>query len=617
MTTKTKKKLKIHSENILPIIKKWLYSEKDIFVRELVSNACDAISKLKHLKDIGEVKDIDGQLRIDIDIDAEKKILKFSDTGIGMNGKEVEKYIAQIAFSGAEDFMEKYQTQKEGDQMIGHFGLGFYSSYMVSSKVEIDTLSYKDKSKAALWSCDGSPEYELIEGQRKQRGTEISLFIDEDNQEYLDANNVRKILDRFCAFLPYPIFLNGSQINKKDPLWLKPSSECSKEEYVEFYRQLYPFEEEPLFWIHLNVDYPFHLKGILYFPKMRKDFDFSKNNIKLFCNRVFVSDSCKDLIPEYLTVLKGAIDSPDIPLNVSRSYLQMDRTVRQLSQHISKKVADRLSSLYKTDREKFLEAWEDVNLVVKLGAMQDDKFYNKVKDFLIFQNLEGQWTTVEEYLENNAEKNPKKVFYTQKLDDQSQFLQLYKKQGVEVLVCHHPIDKHLIGFLESKQTDIKIQRIDGALDEAICDSSRENTLLDAEGKTQSGKLADFIRSKIEDKDLEITAKSLADDHLPAFIVFDEQARRMRDYMLSADPNKLEDADKLVGKKNFVVNTNNKLIQSLPSLSDEQPTLAKELLEHIYDLALLSQQEMTPNRLANFVSRSSQVLEKLAQKATEK
>ncbi len=369
----TGKTLKIHTENILPIIKQWLYSDKEIFIRELISNACDALHKCKVLREHKETDIPDEELRISLSIDKKEKTLVFADTGIGMTSDEVEKYIAQIAFSGAEDFLGKYKSNAEKDQIIGHFGLGFYSAYMVAHKVTIDTLSYLPGAESAFWSCDGSSEYFLEKGQRSTRGTEITLHVDKDNEEFLDEERLKSIIQRYCAFLPFPIYLNGTRINDKEPLWLKNASECTDADYLQFYRALYPNESDPMFWIHLSVDYPFHLKGILYFPKITRRFDWSHNSIKLFCNRVFVADNCKDLIPDYLMILRGAIDSPDIPLNVSRSSLQMDKTVRQLSQHISKKVSDRLSSLYTSERDTFIKTWPDIEMIIKLGILQDEK----------------------------------------------------------------------------------------------------------------------------------------------------------------------------------------------------------------------------------------------------
>lgn len=599
--------LRIHTENILPIIKKWLYSDKDIFVRELVSNACDALHKIKILRDRGEALPQESAARIDLIIDAKARTLKIVDTGIGMTADEVENYIAQVAFSGAEEFLGKYKSQNEGEQIIGHFGLGFYSAYMVSEKVEINTLSYQEKAEAVFWSCDGSSSYQIGAGTRQEQGTEITLFIDKESDEFLEEVRLRTILQRYCSFLPFPIYLNGTQINEKEPLWIKSAAQCSDKEYIDFFHQLYPFEPDPIFWIHLNVDYPFNLKGILYFPKVNRRFDWNQSNIKLYCNRVFVSDNCKDLIPDYLMVLRGAIDSPDIPLNVSRSYLQMDRTVRQLSTHISKKIADRLATLYLNEKEKFLQGWSDVEMIVKLGILQDQKFYEKAKEFLVWKNLNQEWTTLEEYLERHREKYKDKVFYTTEENRASAFLDLYKSQGIEVLYVNAHIDTALMSHLESKIPSLKFQRIDGAIEDSILDSSREKTLLDADGKTQAGKIADLIRSALSSDKIEVEAKSLANDSLPAFIVFDEEQRRMRDYMaLSQQSLPLG----LTDRRTFVVNTNNKLISSLSALHAKDPSLAKEMINHLYDLSLLSQKEFEPSTLADFVQRSTRVLEKL-------
>jgi molecular chaperone HtpG len=606
MTTGT---LKIHTENILPIIKKWLYSDKDIFVRELVSNACDAVQKCRVLRDHGELNTPDDEFRIDIQTDKNARTLVFADNGIGMTAEEVEKYIAQVAFSGAEEFIGKYSTQNEKDQIIGHFGLGFYSSYMVAENVMIDTLSHRSGSEPALWTCDGSTSYTLDKGQQASRGTKITLFIGKDNEEFLEESRLRPILQHYCAFLPFPIFLNGSQMNKKQPLWLKNASDCTEAEYLEFYHLLYPLEPDPIFWIHLNVDYPFHLKAILYFPKITRRFDWNQNTIKLFCNRVFVSDHCKDLIPDYLMILRGAIDSPDIPLNVSRSTLQMDRTVRQLSQHISKKVSDRLSSLYTTEREKFQKVWPDIEMIIKLGMLQDDKFYERSKDFLIWKNLKGEWTRISEYLERHKEEYQGKVFYGVEDQLQSHVLELYKEKNIEILTASSLVDTPLINLLEDKMDDVKFQRIDGAIDESIVDSSREKTLLDAEGRTESFKIADFIRSKLGSDNLTVEAKSLAIDSVPVLLVVDEEMRRMRETMALAQqalpPN-------FAAKRTFVVNTNNKLVQAIYQLKDKDPALAKEMIHHLYELSLLSQRELEPAALSQFVTRSNQILEKMAQ-----
>lgn len=612
----TKKHLQIHSENILPIIKKWLYSNKDIFVRELVSNACDAIRKLKILRDQGSTSATDEEFRIDITTDKSNKTLTFTDTGIGMDVEEIEKYIAQIAFSGAEEFVEKYATNDEKDQMIGHFGLGFYSSYMVAKTVEIDSLSYKEGARPAHWKCDGSSEYELGEGKREARGTVITLHIDEEEAEFLEEANLRKVLNHYCSFLPYPVHLNGSLINSKEPLWVKSPSECADEEYLEFYRHLYPMEEEPLFWMHLNVDYPFHLKGILYFPKMRRDYDLSKSQIKLYCSRVFVSDDCNDLIPNYLTVLRGIIDSPDIPLNVSRSTLQMDRTVRQVGNHISKKVSDSLSALHKSDYDRFIRCWKDVSFIVKLGILEDEKFYERVKPLLVWKTLDGTWTTVEEYLERNRNKTDNKVIYILGDEDRSSFVEMYRQKGIEILCINNQLDTHLLHYLEGKLHGTKFQRVDAAVEETLIDKEREKTLLDAEGKTEASRIADFFRKNLRAANIEVEAKSLASDSVPGFIMIEEQQRRMRDYMKALAPE--GDMGELgsMGKRTFVVNTNNPLVFSIAALEDIDRELSHEMANHLYELALLSQRELDPKALHDFVAHNTRILEKLSEKAIE-
>ncbi|CDZ79698.1 High temperature protein G [Candidatus Rubidus massiliensis] len=608
----SKQNLQIHSENILPIIKKWLYSDRDIFVRELVSNACDAIHKVKILRDQGETQANDEEFKVEIKIDKEAKTLTFTDTGIGMDADEVQKYIAQIAFSGAEEFMDKYKSNKESDQFIGHFGLGFYSSYMVAQKVEINTLSYKENAEPVFWSCDGSAEYIIEKGTRSARGTEITLYIDKDNEDYLEEAKLKQILSHYCSFLPYPVYLGEEKINTQQPLWIKAPSDCTPEEYKEFYRYLYPMEEEPLFWVHLNVDYPFHLKGILFFPKIRRDFDVNKNTVKLYCNRVFVADNCKDIIPNYLMALRGVIDSPDIPLNVSRSYLQMDRTVRQLSNHITKKVADSLNTLYRNDKDRFIECWEDVSMVVKMGVLEDEKFYDKVKDIIIWKDTQGNWITVDEYLNLNKDKTNNKIIYTKDPTHLSHFQELYKQKGIDVLCATSPIDPYLMQFIERKLTPATFQRIDASIDDNLLDKDREKNILDAEGKSEASHIASFIKSLLDEAEVEVEAKSLASDSLPGFVMLDEQQRRMRDYMLSMGPKDGFSGMNLFGKKTFVVNTNNPLVSMARKLHDSHPDLSKEVVKELYQLALLSQREMDPNALNDFINRTNHILEKLTE-----
>lgn len=608
----TKGNLEIHSENILPIIKKWLYSDKEIFVRELVSNACDAIRKVKILRDQGLAKAMDDEFRIDVTINKEQRTLSFNDTGVGMDAEEVVKYIAQIAFSGAEDFVEKYQNHGEGDQFIGHFGLGFYSSYMVADKVDINTLSYKEGAEPVFWSCDGSSQYILEKGTRTTRGTEVILHISANDDEFLEQSRIEGILRRYCSFLPYPIYLNGQKINENEPLWVKAPADCKPEDYLQFYRQLYPMEADPLFWIHLNVDYPFNVKGILYFPKQKVYFDKDKSTIQLYCNRVFVSDDCKDIIPDYLMPLRGVIDSPDIPLNVSRSYLQMDRTVRQLGNHISKKVSDSLANLYKNENQKFIDSWPDISVVVKLGAIEDEKFYERVKEFLLWKNTVGEWTTIESYLERNKEKTKDKIFYTSDDGHNSHFLDVFRQKGIEVLTMNQAIDNYVIHYLERKISPVVFQRVDAAIDENLIDAERENAILDEEGKTAAGRLADCIRSCLGDEHVEVEAKSIASENIPGFIVLDENQRRMRDYLVAKDPSQAFPAH-MFGKRTFVVNTNSPLMGAIQKLNKSHPDLAKDLTKEAFDLALLSQREMDPKDLSNFIKRTGEIMEKLAEK----
>ncbi|MBS3904612.1 MAG: molecular chaperone HtpG [Simkania sp.] len=604
----TQGKLTIHTENILPIIKKWLYSDKEIFLRELISNACDALQKLKILRETEQAPAIKDELRIDVTIDAKKKTLTIADTGIGMTADEVVKYIAQVAFSGAEEFLGKYQSSSNKEEIIGHFGLGFYSAYMVSSQVEIDTLSYQSESEPALWCCDGSIDYTLEKGLRTDRGTAITLHIDAESEEYLNEGKIRDILMRYCAFLPFPIHLNGTHINHEEPLWVKPSSTLTDQDYLQFYRTLYPLEPDPVFWIHLNVDYPFHLKGILYFPKIQRRFEWDKSAMKLFCNRVFVSDNCKDLLPDFLMILRGAIDSPDIPLNVSRSYLQMDRTVRQLSTHMTKKVADRLSSLFSSDREKFIAVWPDLEMIVKLGMLHDEKFYERAKEFLIWKTLNGEWLTLDEYKNRQPDNAKDKVFYTAEEKLSTALIDLYHKQGIGVLLTNAHIDTALMNSIESKSHPVQFQRIDGKLGDHLLDTSREKTLLDNSGKTESARIADFFRAHLGQKDqLEIEAKSLATDTLPAFLIVDEDTRRLRDYLaLSGQPL----PSGLTSKRTLVLNTNNKLVSAIYHLKDKKPELAKEMSSHLYELSLLAQKELDPAALSGFIERNTRVLEQL-------
>lgn len=600
--------LSIHSENILPIIKKWLYSDKDIFIRELVSNATDALNKIRILQE-GTNLSQEENLLISISIQKADKTITISDTGIGMTEEEVEKYIAQIAFSGAEEFVSKYQSATEKDPIIGHFGLGFYSAYMVASKVDIDTLSYLPDSVPVSWSCDGSSSYTLDQGKREKRGTSIILHISPENEEYLQESKLKELLQRYCTFMPFPIELNGKAIGNKAPLWMKAPHECKDSDYLEFHRQLFPMDPDPLFWVHLNVDYPFNLKGILFFPKIKRRVDTQESSIKLFCNRVFVSDQCKDILPDYLMVLKGAIDSADIPLNVSRSYLQVDQNVRSLSSHISKKISDRLASLYKMDREKYIASWSDFEMLLKLGSLQDEKFYDRVKDLIIWKKSESEWTTVQEILDKTEDK---KVYYTTK-EHATPLVQLYKTKNIDIIFAPSPLDTAMLQFLESKLS-ISFQRIDGSLNDHLLDPSKEKTLLDAEGKSESAKIAQFIKNALPDSDtLSVEAKSLSSEEIPALLLFDEQERRLRDYLLLTQG---KDAGFKLSKKTFVVNTNHRLIHLLSQIHHKTPEMSKKVIQGIYDLSLLSQRELDSQELDAAIHRQTEILESFASSLSE-
>ncbi len=611
--------LSIQSENILPIIKKWLYTDKDIFLRELVSNACDAIHKVDVLASQGQTVSPSSQEghSIDITIDAKKKTLSIADSGIGMTAEEVEKYIAQLAFSGAEEFVKKYQEGSDSSEgIIGHFGLGFYSAFMASSQVEIDTLSFLPDATPAFWSCDGSSTYLLDKGTRTHRGTTITLSIAEESEEFLDETQVRAILTKHCRFLPIPITLNGKRINDQDALWTHPAADCSDDQYRTFYRALYPLDPDPIFWIHLNVDYPFRLKGILYFPKLGRSFDPASQNksVHLYCNRVFVSDNCKDLLPDHLMVLRGVIDSPDLPLNVSRSNLQMDRTIRQLGSHISKKIADKLISLHSSSFEEFTRFWPNIELIVKLGILQDEKFYDKVRTCLLWKSSTTEWTTLEDYLTRNQEKAKNKIFYHHDASKDSHLIEMYKKQGIEVLFTSSHLDTPLMSFLEGKQPELQFQRLDGAIDTAILDAGREKTLLDAAGKTEAGKMADSLRALLAEQTTDIEPKSLASDHVHAFLMLDEKNRRLRDYFeLSGQQTETAFA----GKKTLVINTNSPLIQAIHALKERKPDLAKEMALHLYHLTLLDQKELSPDKLTLFLKDAGKMLTYLSQYAHEK
>lgn len=605
MTTKT---LQIHSQNILPIIKRWLYSDRDIFVRELISNATDALRKIDLLE--GESS---GPYRIDVRIDKASKQLIISDSGIGMSSDEVEKYIAQIAFSGAEEFLSHYGDKGEKDSVIGHFGLGFYSAYMVAGNVEIQTKSHRADAAPAHWSCPGESEYTLDEGTRAERGTDVILHVTEEGMEYLEESKLREVLVRYCAFLPYPIYLNEQQITLGEPLWLKPPRDCEDQEYVEFYHKLHPMNPDPLFWIHLDVEFPFRLRGILYFPRISGDFDPSRSSIKLYCNRVFVADNCKEILPEFLSPLQGALDSPDIPLNVSRSSLQMDKKVRQIAGHISKKVCDRLRQLQNDDRKRFIEIWPDIQWVVKVGALQDDKFFERASDWLIWKAVGGEYIALDE-LKKGGESGERKIHYTFQNAGPSPFTQLYLERKLSVIEAHPLIDPPLFSLIERKLPQVRFLRIDSAVEETLVDKSREKTLLDSEGKTQSVKVAEFFQRKLAVDKLQVEAKSLQSDTIPGILIIDEQSRRMRDTWLRQNPPKGGQAETLpswLPPGTFVINTNHPVVSQLEKIEEKHPELCREMAMHLYELALFAQNELPEGKRVDLTQRSMRLMGELA------
>ena len=533
--TNQKGSISIHTENIFPIIKKWLYSDKDIFIRELISNGCDAVNKYKKLISLGEAKGNENY-KIKVSIDKENSALIFEDNGIGMTAEEVEKYINQVAFSGAEDFFNTYKEKmNEENDIIGHFGLGFYSSFMVSKKVQIDTLSYKENATPVRWVSEDGLEFELTQSDnRETRGTTITLFLADDSKEFLEEYTVRNIIDKYCSFLPVDIYLetikteetkedevvDTTPINDTNPLWLKAPKDCTDEEYKEFYRKVFKTFDEPLFWIHLNVDYPFNLKGILYFPKLKNEFELIEGKVKLYNNQVFVADNIKEVIPEFLLLLKGVIDCPDLPLNVSRSFLQNDRDVSKISKHIVKKVADKLKSLYKNERENYEKFWDDIQVFIKFGCLKDESFYDKVKDSILFKTINSQYITLNDYLENCKEKHENKVFYVSNEEQQSQYIKLFKDYGLDAVILDSTIDNHFISMIEFKNQGVHFNRIDADLSDILKDNDNEDN---KEIKTD---IENLFKDVIGDRINNYSVESLKSEDTPAIILISEQSRRM-------------------------------------------------------------------------------------------
>lgn len=594
--------IRVQTENIFPIIKKFLYSDHEIFIRELISNAVDATNKLKTLASIGEYKVEVGNIDIELLLDTEKKTITIRDRGIGMTAEEVDKYLNQVAFSSAEEFLSKYKGQAESASVIGHFGLGFYSSFMVSSKVDVITKSYKG-SPASMWSCDGSPSFTLTEADKQERGTDIVMHINEESEEFLDESRLRGILKKFCAFLPIPIKFNDEQINNTHPAWTKKPSELSTEDYQNFYKELYPFAEPPLFWIHLNVDYPFTLTGILYFPTIKNNYEIQKDKINLYSNQVFVTDEVKDIVPEFLMLLHGVIDSPDIPLNVSRSYLQGDPNVKKINAHITKKVADKLDELFKNDRSEFESKWEHIGLFVKYGMMTDDKFLDKANNFFIVQDaVSKEFHTFEEYKKateaTQVNKDKKHVvLYTTDPVKQNAYIQAASQKGYKVIVMETLVDNAFINNMEMKWDGVTFTRVDADIAENLIDKSEHNHL--TLNKEEETKLNELFTQQVTLPGVKIECKGLSLDSMPVIVTRPEMMRRMKD-MASINPTMSWYAN-MPDEINMTINGNHPIYPQI--LAESNADKQSNMIKNLADLAMLSQGLLTGESLTAFINRS--------------
>lgn len=626
--------ISIHTENIFPIIKKFLYSDHEIFLRELVSNAVDATQKIQRLASIGEFKGELGEQKIEIKVNKKAKTITVSDHGIGMTADEIKKYINQIAFSGASEFIEKYKEKGDESQIIGMFGLGFYSSFMVSDKVEIITKSYLDGADPAKWTCDGSTEFEISKGVKKEVGTDIILHINKENKDFLEDYKIREILNKYCKFLPVPIVFGEKEetlkdekgeplkddkgnpktkkvedvINNPKPIWTKSPSDLKDEDYLAFYKELYPFSEDPLFWIHLNVDYPFNLTGILYFPKIKNDFELNKNKIQLYSRQVFITDEVKDIVPEFLMLLHGVIDSPDIPLNVSRSYLQSDSNVKKINNHITKKVADKLGELFKKDRESFEKKWESLNLFIKYGIIADEKFYDKAKNFTLLENVDGKFFTLDEYKKhvetNQKDKDGSIVhIYSTNPNQQDTYIQSAKNKAYDILKFEGPLDNHFVNTMEMKLEKTKWKRVDAEIVDKLVekDKASESVL----SKEDEEKVKKIFEEAINDKNYTVQLEALAPDELPVTLILPEFMRRMKDMQKMGGGSPYMMMGDMPDQFNAVINSNHPMISKI--LNTKKKEKQKELSIQAYELGLLSQNLLAGNKLTNFIKRSVDLL----------
>ncbi len=627
--------LTIDSENIFPIIKKWLYSDHDIFAREVISNGCDAITKLKKLALMGEWEEPEGEkYRIDVYASPEEKTLTFVDNGIGMTEEEVDKYINRIAFSGATDFLDKYKDKANEDQIIGHFGLGFYSVFMVADKVTIDSLSYIDGAKPVHWECDGGTDFFMEEGDRTERGTAITLYLSEDCYEFANEYRIKEVIEKYCSFMPYEIYFTDEDkakeavdeteseetedskadkkkkdepkpLNNTNPLWIKNPSECTDEEYQEFYRQVFLDFKPPLFWIHLNMDYPFNLKGILYFPKINTNYEQIEGKVKLYNNRVFVADNIKEVIPEFMLTLKGVIDCPDIPLNVSRSALQNDGFVKKISDYITKKVADKLIGMCKTDRENYEKYWDDISPFIKFGCLKDAKFSEKMNDYMLFKNLDGKYITLPDYLEAGKEKYENKVFYVTDEQAQSQYINMFKEEGMDAVILTHNIDNPYISSLEAKNEGVKFYRIDSE----ITDNLAGEKLSDEDIKAYTEKLTDMFKKALGVEKLNVKVESLKNENISSLLTQSEDSRRMEEMMKMYSMGAMPGLDYGADSETLVLNANNSLVKYL--LDNPEGENADKICCQLYDLAVIANRPLTPSEMTKFVARSNEILKMIA------
>jgi molecular chaperone HtpG len=599
--------INVSTENIFPIIKKFLYSDHEIFLRELVSNSVDACKKLQALRALGEAPASDEQHKVEVVLDKESKTIKIIDNGIGMTADEVEKYINQIAFSGAEEFLNKYKDKTDTQGIIGHFGLGFYSAFMVASKVEIETLSFKPDSKAVHWTCDGSPNYSLTEIEKATVGTTITLNIAEDSEEFLETARINNLLSKYCKFLPVNVEFEGKLINNTSPAWTKKPADLIEEDYKNFYRELYPMSfDEPLFHIHLNVDYPFNLTGILFFPQLKKNFEPQKDKIQLYSNQVFVTDSVENIVPEFLTMLKGVLDSPDIPLNVSRSYLQSDANVKKISNHITKKVADKLEEMYKKDRPDFENKWNDISVFVKYGMISEDKFYDKANKFFLFKNVDSKLFSIEEYAEkikeSHKDKENKVVYlYANNQIEQHTFIESAKERGYDVLLMDGPFDSHFINFLESKIENSKFVRVDGDSIEKLIE--KDIPVPAKLSEDEQNNLKSLFETVVEKEKFTVAIENLQETDQPMLITQPEFMRRMKEM------NQFGGGMSFMGTMpemfNLVVNANHPIMSKI--LSEKDDSKKQDLLKQTTDLALLSQNMLKGEELSKFIKRSLQMI----------